>query len=586
MKPIKKLKKVLALMLSLMMLLPLLTACGSEADPSAASQGDSQIAESSNVGDAADPTSEGSDLPAGIDWTVHETFTWWTNSRANNYYASYNDNPVVKYLEEKFNVTFEFTEPVAGTEVDSLALMFGTGQYTDIVAMNQFQSNREELHEDGVIIDIAEYLDYMPNLRMRMDADPAYNSHLYNDAGQFWHVDGYTEENRKSSYGLVYRRDILETMTGGNVQFPSGSDEPETIEDWDYMLPLFKEYFENLGLVEYAPLIIPYLGFFSFAELTDSYGVFPYNYYVDGKTVYYGPAQDGWREYVTKMNEWYKAGYIYQDFATRTQDFMFQPNPSLLYGNGAGIWMGVLSHLGDAMSDPESDVVYDVRPLKSPVAEGYTVTDQLRRNASRSDGSGTAYAITTKCENPAKLLSIIDYLYSDEGGMLTAYGLTKEQIPDSDTVYAANGLEEGAYWFDDNGNFVYNPLLDVAGGKLDSSCFNGSAFPGYVRNSFGNLMLSDEVRNAYDKWCGVDELTDKMQIPPLSSTDEEEAEMEAANPDNALYNYPMEMTTKFIIGTEPLDDESWNKHLEQLEAMGLSTVLKNLQAAYDRFLAR
>ena len=40
--------------------------------------------------------------------------------------------------------------------------------------------------------------------------------------------------------GLVYRADILDVMTGGNPQFPSGNSEPTTIEDWEYMLPLFK----------------------------------------------------------------------------------------------------------------------------------------------------------------------------------------------------------------------------------------------------------------------------------------------------------------------------------------------------------
>ena len=42
--------------------------------------------------------------------------------------------------------------------------------------------------------------------------------------------------------GLVYRRDILETMTGGNIAFPSGNDEPTTVEDMDYMLELMKQY--------------------------------------------------------------------------------------------------------------------------------------------------------------------------------------------------------------------------------------------------------------------------------------------------------------------------------------------------------
>ena len=588
MKKMKLSKKVFALSLSIAILLPLLTACTSEtpqADPDATSaQGDSQVSEPAAGGDTAESESESDTLPAGIDWTTHETFTWWTNSAANDYYASYIDNPVIKYLEEKFNVTFVFEEPVSGSEVDSLSLMFGTSQYTDLVAMNQYQGSWDELLEDGVIIDIADYLDYMPNLCTRMEADPGYKTALYNDEGQILSINSYPEESTKPWCGLVYRRDILEEMTGGNVQFPSGKDEPETIADWDYMLPLFKEYFEKLGLVEYAPLILPYNGYFPAAELTDSYGVYPYNFYVDETTVYFGPAQDGWREYLGKMNEWYKAGYIYQDFASRTQDMFFQPNTSLLYGNAAGIWMGMLSHLGDVMSDPASDVVYDVRPLKSPTAEGRTSADQIKHTSPPSQGSGLIYILTTACKNPEKLLAILDYMYSDEGGMLTMYGLTKDQIPADDTIYAANGLDEGAYWFDSSGSFVYNPLMDAVGGSLQSAYFAGEKIPGYIRNSYKTLAAADEVKNAYDKWCGGDDLTVKMPMPGISLTDEEEAATKGITMD--LFLYTVELAPQFIVGTKSLDDESWNNYLAELEAIGLSLMLETNQTGYDRYLDR
>jgi len=572
-------KKALALSLSLVMLFSLLAACNSETpqtDPSSTSdQGNSQVSEPADEGDA---------LPAGIDWTVHETFTWWVNSSANDYYTTYNDNPVIKYLEEKFNVTFEFEEPVAGTEFDALSLMFGTGQYTDLVAMTQYQGDRNELAEDGVILDIVEYLDYMPNFSARLEADPDYKAALLNDEGQMLGFNSYPEEAAKAKWGLVYRRDILETMTGGNVQFPSGKDEPITIADWEYMLPLFKEYFENLGLVEYAPFILPYNGFFPNAELCDAYGVFPFDYYVDGTTVHFGAGEDGYREYLTKMNEWYKAGWIYQDFASRTQDMFFQPNTALLYGNAAGIWFGMTSHLGDAMSDPESDVVYDVRPMTPPIAEGYTAADQFKRTAPRYAGKGQSYSVTNACKNPAKLLAILDYMYSDEGGMLTQYGLTKDQIPASDTIYKANGLDEGTYWFDDSGNFTYNPLMSTVGGDLDILVFAGDKIPGYFRNSYAAIAIDDNLKNAYDTWSAGSDLTVKTVPYGLTLTKEEEAVIHSIHTE--LFDYTMEMPPKFIVGVESLDDESWNNYLAQLEAKGLSTELEIRQAAYDRLLAR
>lgn len=101
----------------------------------------------------------------------------------------------------------------------------------------------------------------------------------------------------------MYRRDILETMTGGQVAFPSGTEDPSTIEDWEYMLDLMKKYFDASGMPETAGLIIPATGYFSTGELMAGFGIGGVDYIDNDGKAKYGIAEDTLYNYLTKMRE-------------------------------------------------------------------------------------------------------------------------------------------------------------------------------------------------------------------------------------------------------------------------------------------
>jgi hypothetical protein len=165
--------------------------------------------------------------------------------------------------------------------------MFGTGEYTDMIDMGSYTGSISQLYVDGVIVDIAEYLDYMPNFKKLIETDAGFRRHVTNAEGKILTLRSYSDPEEFPFAGLMYRHDILETITGGNVKFPSGESYPKTIADWDYMLPLFKKYFEAAGMTEYAPLILPYNGVLAFGDFINSFGGRS-GYYLDGTTVKYG----------------------------------------------------------------------------------------------------------------------------------------------------------------------------------------------------------------------------------------------------------------------------------------------------------
>jgi len=579
---VMKKKKVTALLLSCIMVLGMFAACGSESTDKDSTSTDSTAAGSEEIPVDSDNSMEGNASVDAkeVDYSEHETFTYWLYSTTNDYYASYSDNPVVQYLNEKFNVTLAFEQPVSGTEQDSLSLMFGTGEYTDVINLQQYTGSIAQLYEDGILVDIAEYLDYMPNLKNLIETDEDFARSIYDDEGRILGLIDYGLSDTVTWGGLVYRRDILDTMTGGNIAFPSGNDTPTTIEDWDYMLPLYKEYFENSGMMEYAPLIIPANGIFYYGELQSGFDCYHY-YYAEDDKVKYGITEDGFYNYLAKLNEWYEAGYIYKDFASRTSDPFYVPNTALTYGGAAGIWYGTQGQLADQMS--MAGLEFDVQPLSTPLdtENGASGKDVVFRATSRYGFGGAG--VTTVCENIPKLLSVLDYLYSVEGGRLRSYGLTAEQIPADYTIYDSMGLEDGSYWFEGD-KFMWNPNTAPGGGTVEQKNFCGYRMSGLGMND-DLYLLKDYLAEADEVWTAYDSVSTKTLLPDaLSYPANEESTMK--NNDVSLTDYINATVPKFIMGTMELNESTWEEFKGQITAYGIEENLRIQQEAYDRYLSR
>lgn len=519
-----------------------------------------------------------------IDYTQPVEYSYWLFSTPNDYYADYSDNPVVKYLDKKFNMTLKFQQPATGTEAESLNMMLGTGEYTDLFDTTTYNGSLGQLNKDGVIIDIAQYLDYMPNYKKLLDENETFRKNTYNDDGKILGLTNMSTSDIDMWGGLVYRRDILETMTGGNVKFPSGNVEPTTIEDWDYMLPLMKQYFDAAGMADSAVLILPAQGYFPSNDLIGTFGT-SFTYLLDAGKVKYGPMEEGFFNYIKKMNEWYKAGYIYKDFASRVSDMFYLPNTALTYGGAAGVWFGLNSQLGSAMSMPDYGLNVDVRAVKSPIdaANGKTTAYSNVLVASGQDEYGSV-AVTSSCKDVERLLSSMDFMYSEEGSMLRAYGLNAEQAAGNE-IYEKNGLTDGSYTIGSDGSFKYNDKLVLAGtgGTIDQGHFIGLRLPSLRQTKYDDSFTSELYKAGSDTWTAYQ--ADKIQLPrTLTRTAEEDATF-VGNTAN-IDNYVNEKVLKFILGTEELNDKTWAEFKAQLVSYGIDENIAVQQAAYERYLAR
>lgn len=527
------------------------------------------------------------------DLSEHVTVTMWLYPDDYEYYSDYSDNPVVQYLNEKFNMTMKFQMPPMGSEQDQFNLMLGTRQYTDIFEITYSQDNTAVLFQNDVIRDLAPFVEeYMPNFSAFLE-DPAnedVSNALYDPEGHLFTIPAAVRVPDEIILwgGMVYRRDIVETMTGGYVFFPSGEEEPTTVEDWEYILDLMKTYFEAAGFPDYAPLILPSNGYFTTGELVNGFGAAG-DFYVIDDEVKYGPTTEEFYNYLTKMHEWYEAGYIYKDFASRTGDLFYLPNTALTYGGAAGIWFGLSSQLGDLMSIPEYYLFMDVRGLSSPLdvdnGQDGSISGTMSLISDRANSEQSGWVASTKCSDEAliRFLTMADYLFTEEGGMLTQYGLDAAHGSAENKMYQELGIADGSFSYDENGEFQWHPLVDISGeNPLKMIAINGQRLPGLLMVKYANESNTQTTLDANDRWTLYGTANNYPSSAYISA---EESEILTRN-STSYTDYLNTMAPKFITGAEELTEESFAAFVERMNELGVEEATQLRQEIYDRHVGR
>lgn len=567
-------KKLIAMLLTLTMLASLLAGCGSG---NAVSKGSDSSEPAQNSEAQSDSTEV--DLSEKITVSIFQQADDVTMEE-------YLSNPVLLYWQDMFNLEVDWQLPPQGSEQEQLTMMLGTGDYTDVINASFSTENLATLCADGVIYELSDYIEkYMPNYTAFLN-DPAnadVKSIICDEEGHIYNI-AQVQEHPKAWGGLVYRRDILETMTDGNIAFPSGNDEPTTVEDMDYMLELMKQYFDAAGMTVNAPIIIPACGYFPTGEFLSGFGVGGMEYVDNDGTVRYGLAEDNFYNYLVKMKEWYDKGYLYADFASRTQDMFFLPNTELTYGGAAGVWYGITQNLGSAMSLPDYGLTMDVQPMASPAdtANGIEKPLGILLDSGRTTAN-SGFVISTACpeEKIARILTALDYFFTEEGAATRTMGLSAEQGAGNYAIYTDKGATEGARkpgtreWTD----FYQTAGSDVGYPNLDRMPGISIDEPARDFELVDGVSYADIGDKVWTKYGNSNTYPLSIVLPPEDA--------ETANTINTnIQDYANSMITKFIMGKEELTPETFAAYKAKIESLGLADYLSIKQAAYDSFMAR
>ena len=478
-----------------------------------------------------------------------------------------NDSAGVQQMEERTNVHVNWLGYTTSEMPEKYSIMLSSGDYPDIVfpGNNAYPGGIMAGIEDGVIYDMVDLIaDEMPNYNMLLDAsDEARKICTFDDG--LMHIcrvitgTDTTVEGEGISYGPTYRSDILEEM---------GLDVPTTIEGWHQVL---LQCAEN-GMT--APMTLESDGG---SSLSLAWGVntdWASSYWqADGSKVQYAPVLDGFGEYLETMRQWYQEGLIDPNFtqgsAIITGNYSnIEDNQTMLFD----IWFGFMcgTYLYDNGFITNSDTV--MQAVGTPVLnEGDEPIKCSNVPAAKQE-----IWISATCEDPVLAARWLDYQYSEEGMLLSYYG-----IEGTTYEFDSNGLPQYTdYVFSGEDGLTASQILQ----EYTLNAGGGSWF------CFQNLEAGDKVAaktsstgttptaQAKPIW---NEPTTNIALPSITLTSEENDVI--ATYMTAIKTVVQEHMVGYIIGS---DNTSHEDFVASLYDYGLQECLDAYQAAYERYLAR
>ena len=530
----KKMTKVIALVLSIMMLASALCGCV-EVDVKEA-----KVEGKYGEGEISYPiATEGEEL---------EYYVWLAGEVAAHNVTSMNDIEFVKELNKQTGINVRYTNPSSAQWDAQFDLLFTSTELPDIIQSNWRafkEGGADGAIDAGYILDLTDLIPvYAPNFYKKLQEDPRLMAAATSPKGRLYSIGNVSHELARGTYGLYLRKDWLDEL---------GLSVPETIDEWYTVLKAFKEKgVKNPYSSAYSSFIDS--NFFNNAWKVGKLGV------ENGK-VFYGPASERYIDYIKTMRQWAAEGLIDPNMpATGTKTF----NAAIL-NNEVGAAVGWLaSGLGTILRNGQKQ-----NPKFDLVAAPIPVLNKGDRpiNASRDIVKyGDCAAISATSQNVELALRYLDYGYTEKGTELHSWGIEGVSFEKD---------ADGKRKFTDL--IVNHPdglSIAQALGRYSHAPW-GAAWPSSSESYLEQLTLPQE-KNAVKTWNEADDIT----LPEIILSAEEQATYASVMTD--IETHVKEVTTGVIFGTKDVSElENLSKKLYD---MGLQTALDQYQAAYDRFV--
>lgn len=558
--------KFLALLLASLLAFSAFTGCGGN-DSSASTEGSSSTSSASEGGESSGEISGTEAEPGEVALPISDekiTITWFAGMDSNlpTLVDNMNQTPFFQQLEEKTNIHIEFQHPATGNETTAYNLLFASGDLPDMISHTNpgYPGGLDACIDDGYILDLTDLVpEYCPNYMAALeDFSSKYDENVmrsaYTGGGRIGAVGQLMQEPQGPWAGLYVRGDWLEAC---------GLDTPETFDDWEEMLTAFKDEMGATG-----PMLLFKNGYDSaFNSLVMGFGITSAWYQVDGQ-VKFGPAEEGWRDYVTLMHDWYEKGLIDPDFMASTSAASILPDTAMITTGKTGAFVGMYTNVAMWEAAIEGDEDNFV-PVYTPMKEAGQTHDF--QGVTLSGASATmGLSISANSEYAEECLKLFDYWFSEEGAEFCNWGV------EGDTFELD---EEGEHHFTDK--ILKNPDgLSYAQAQAYFTMPPGRPVYQDWTRELESVPAKDVV--SFDVWG---QGTNDMAMPApasLGMTPEQNAEYSTIMTD--VQTAVDEATPQFISGVRSLDE--YDAYLETLQTLNIDRVVEIVQEAYDAFMSR
>ncbi len=539
-------KKLLSMLLAAVMVLSV-TACG-QAENVDSSAADAVVEESAEAGEIVYPLgAEDKTIKIAMMSYHFKIAGDVTDIADTHFWEQYQENVGVNLEIEMFE-----------TE-DAFNLMLAGGNLPDIIMWAPSLTNGDAagMIEDEIITTLTwEELDqYAPNYAARLRANDIARKMLTIAAnGEIVGFGNWNNDQRmRSTNGMIVRGDWMDEL---------GIENPTTPEEFLDMLRAFKnekgaEY--PMALTSHRMNLLFGYGFFS-----SPYGLINGgDYVVDGKYEigYYQPE---YKEYLKLFHTMYEEGLINPDYLTLEQTVV----DGMLYDGRTGcVQQSVIAGLGNYI--PAMEEV-------NPEAELRGIPSLLGPNGEKAfygatEGLVGAFKgmITTACEDKALAMKVLNYGFTEEGGLFMQFGtegVSYEMVDGVPTYLETITKNENGF---------------TMGQMLHQYCRAGAFWPNNPMYEYFVQTTSHPIqRAAVAAWDDNDRYV--YMTPDVAIADEDLSEYSRISTDVSTYS--SEMRAKFISGELDIDAE-FDNYIQGLQDRGIDTMIEMKQAAIDAFNA-
>lgn len=492
----------------------------------------------------------------GAELTMLTTAVNLMGDLANLGINNYNDFEYMQKLEELTGVHVETTEVNFFTASEQYNVLLASGDYPDLIKNlgTYYSTGLSGALSDDIIMDLTDDLSaYAPNYDYLIHSNDAETPYYLTDGKVLQFMGTY--DSFINNQGLVLRKDWLEEC---------GLDVPETYDELHDVLKAFKDKY-NCSSAIYMNNNC------TITTLTEGYNVATYNvsgsggaggsssslpYYVEDGVVKCSFIEDGYRDYLTMIHDWYEEGLMDSDFVSIEYD----PFSSYLSGQITSDQMGVWCTSGEGIDNYTVPVVC----MASPVQNKGDKQHMTEMTLAPADDI-TAISVSSACEDPDIAMAWLDYWFSEDG-----------------VAFYNFGLEGTDYTLDENSTpkftdaVVNNEFGLSASNYMRCRCAFGT-MPSLMLRYRSAYLNSDLVNEAWDVWTSNLDGTMAISSNVTMTTEQKEAETYKATD---IMTYANQMISQFCNGDADIDTQ-WDTFVFQLKDMGIEECIELEQAAYD-----
>lgn len=463
-------------------------------------------------------------------------------------------------VQEELDVTIDFQQRSEAVCAEQYNLMIASGDMTDLIyesncgqmgSTSVYNGGYDKAIEDDVYVDLTDLIpEYAPNYYDILMHDENLRKDLTTDTGKLYSIAMIYDQPQGVREGPLVRKDYLEE---------TGLPDPVTCEDWTEVFKAMKA-----NGVQY-PMGVSNGGDIRGGFFCNAFGTSGgHAFKVDLKTgeLVYDGTSDELRDFVEFFSENFQAGMIDPDYAYAQ---MF--DTSLQTSGATALWGGMDRDL--VMMKESYDMDLKAVPMTYP--EGSEAPKMYSYEYSKQRNSGMKNTVvTTSCEEPEKVLTVLDWFFSTDGASAVNFGFNE-----GESYEVVNGVKQ---WLP----FMNERNEDLVSYELIYALDEGPSFQIVNKR---NPVSADYVIEAKQIWLDVD--TSKAlysATPTLAFTAEESEDMASVNTD--IWTTVATEISRFMMGEQPLTDETWQAYCDRIDSMGLDRLQEFYENAYARYQDR